>query len=49
MKKRLLQTAALSVALIRIIDKLGMLPTSSADAPPSNLPEYAALMGDEPD
>jgi hypothetical protein len=42
MKKRLLQTAALSIALMRIIDKLGALPQEEqlVDTP-SNLPQFA--------
>jgi len=40
-KKRLLQTAALSVALIRIIDELDGLPTTSNKDRPSNLPTFA--------
>ena len=40
-KKRLLQTAALSVALIGIIDRDGVPWEAAPDAPPSNLPEFA--------
>lgn len=40
LRKRLLQTAALSVALIGIIDRDGVPWESSPDAPPSNLPEF---------
>jgi hypothetical protein len=38
-KKRLLQTAALAVALIAVIEEHG-IPQKAADAPPSNLPQY---------
>ena len=40
-KKRLLQTAALAVALIAVIEKRGGIPEAAADAPPSNLPQYS--------
>lgn len=40
LKKRLLQTAALAVALIAVIDRVGV-PERSPDAPPSNLPQFA--------
>lgn len=40
-KKRLLQTAAVAVALIGVIDKKGVPWDASPDAPPSNLPQYA--------
>jgi hypothetical protein len=40
LRKRLLQTAALSVALIGIIDRDGVPWESAPDAPPSNLPGY---------
>ncbi|MBQ7351696.1 MAG: hypothetical protein IJW59_02370 [Clostridia bacterium] len=39
MRKRLLQNAALSVALMKIIDDKG-IPTNKCDIP-SNLPQYA--------
>ncbi len=41
LKKRLLQTAALAIALINIIDEAGCIPKRVADALESNLPEYA--------
>lgn len=41
-RERLLQSAALSVALIGIIDRNGVPWDASPDAPPSNLPQYAA-------
>lgn len=40
LKKRLLQTAALAVALIATIDQVG-IPQRSTTAPPSNLPQFA--------
>ena len=40
LRKRLLQTAALSVALIGIIDRDGVPWDAAPDAPPSNLAEY---------
>lgn len=41
LKKRLLQTAALSIALIGVIDRDGVPWSAKPDAPPSNLPEFA--------
>jgi hypothetical protein len=40
LRKRLLQTAALSIALIGIIDRDGIPWDASPDAPPTNLPQY---------
>ncbi len=40
LRKRLLQTAALAVALITVVEKVG-IPERSSDAPPSNLPQFA--------
>jgi hypothetical protein len=40
LKKRLLQQAALSIALMGIIQEKG-ITWDAPDAPPSNLPEYA--------
>jgi hypothetical protein len=40
LKKRLLQVAALSVALIGIIDRDGVPWQAAPNAPPSNLPEF---------
>ena len=39
MRKRLMQNAALSVALMKILDDKG-IPTGECDIP-SNLPEYS--------
>lgn len=44
MKKRLLQTAALSVALMAIIDKHGINWEGTGDTP-SNLPQYNKPLG----
>ena len=44
LRKRLLQTAALSVALIGIIDRDGVPWEAAPGAPPSNLPEFAQLV-----
>lgn len=44
LKKRLLQTAALSIALIGIIDRDGVPWDVASDAPPSNLPQYKQLI-----
>ena len=44
MKKRLLQTAALSVALMAIIDKHGINWEGTGETP-SNLPEYSNSLG----
>lgn len=41
LKKRLLQTAALSVAILAILDKEGMLPEHKEGESVSNLPRYA--------
>jgi hypothetical protein len=46
LKKRLLQTAALSVALCGIIDKEGVPWDAAPEAPPSNLPQFAATVAD---
>jgi hypothetical protein len=46
LKKRLLQTAALSIALIRIIDEEGGLPKRAEGAPPSNLPKFTDPIND---
>jgi len=43
-KKRLLQTAALAIALIAIIDREGGLPVESENAPPSNLPDFVKIV-----
>ena len=40
LKKRLLQTAALSIALIGIIDQNGIPWNPTPNAPPSNLPKF---------
>ena len=45
MRKRLLQNAALSVALMKILDSKG-IPTNSCDIP-SNLPQYADCEDDK--
>jgi len=42
LKKRLLQTAALSIALLGIIDRDGVPWDAAAEAPPSNLPAFGA-------
>lgn len=44
LKKRLLQTAALSIALINTIDEAGEIPKRVDDAPESNLPEYSGVV-----
>lgn len=44
LKKRLLQTAALAVALIAVVDRIG-IPERSSGAPPSNLPQFAVDKG----
>jgi hypothetical protein len=41
LRKRLLQTAALSIALIGIIDRDGVPWESSPNAPPSHLPTFS--------
>jgi len=43
-KKRLLQTAALSIALIAILDETKKLPEKDVDAPPSNLPDFDEIV-----
>ena len=45
LKKRLLQTAALSIALIGIIERDGVPWHASKNAPPSNLPQYKTPVG----
>jgi hypothetical protein len=45
LRKRLLQTAALSIALIGIIDRDGVPWDSATDVPPSNLPGFALPVG----
>jgi len=45
LRKRLLQTAALSIALIGIIDRDGVPWDSASDALPSNLPGFATPVG----
>jgi hypothetical protein len=40
LRKRLLQTAALSIAMIGIIDRDGVPWEAGPNAPPSNLPTY---------
>ena len=46
LKKRLLQTAALSIALMAIIDRTGGLPQRAEGAPPSNLPRFTDPIND---
>jgi len=48
LKKRLLQTAALSVALIGIIDRDGVPWDAAPGAPPSNLPAFAEALASPP-
>lgn len=45
LKKRLLQTAALAVALIAVVEEKGGIPQRSEEAPPSNLPQYSNPIG----
>jgi len=47
LRKRLLQTAALSVALIGIIDRDGVSWEAALGAPPSNLPGYGERFDSE--
>lgn len=44
LRKRLLQTAALSVALIGLIDRDGVPWEAAPDAPPTNLPGYDKMV-----
>lgn len=44
LKKRLLQTAALAVALINVVDVAGAIPKRDDDAPESNLPEFTNVV-----
>jgi F420-0:gamma-glutamyl ligase-like protein len=46
LKKRLLQQAALSLALIAIIEETGVPWEAVPGASPSNLPQYADPFGD---
>jgi hypothetical protein len=41
-RKRLLQTAALSIAMLGLIDRDGVPWDAQPTAPPSNLPQFAA-------
>ena len=47
MRKRVMQNAALSIALMKILDTKG-IPTNHWDLP-SNLPQYAESKGSEED
>ena len=47
MRKRVMQNAALSIALMKILDTKG-IPTNHCDIP-SNLPQYAESKGSEED
>ncbi|MFA5348076.1 MAG: hypothetical protein WC294_08055 [Methanoregula sp.] len=40
-RKRLLQNAALSIALLAVLDRLNEIPWEDKSGLPSNLPEYA--------